>query len=533
MGIKKDEREEQESILKRIADKKKADQDSVRLAQKLQREEEDLVRKRAEEKEKESKLTCSVCTIVVELADGGYLEKCMHAVCQACLKDTIQTFASSSMLSEFECPVVGCRHKLQKGDILSVLSAEEYDQIIQSRSLAVILSKDIVKCPRPSCGESFERVVSNIAPFTKTERNEKGELISEEAHIHRETCRYRCAYCQHDFCSVCDRSPYHLGFTCDQVQARSQMLPCRFCAEPVDASVQIRGSIVCDEEECIERAETLCGKALRCGHQCGGVRDEPKCLPCLDSSCAMHDESTPDGGEFCVICYSEDLRAAPSVQLECGHVLHFHCIKTRLEKRWTASRIGFSYCECPACKALISHPLLNHHIQAADRLRQEIMDKALERLKREGLENCREVTAPNSEYYRKPREYAFHRYSYSMCFKCKKPYFTGQVQCAAGMAEFKPEDLLCAACSSVDGNCTNCPIHGQEYIQYKCRYCCNLAVWFCFGNTHFCEQCHQRPYEISGMPPHQLPRCNCSVRHPPNGQEFSLGCSLCRDDQGM
>ena len=30
----------------------------------------------------------------------------------------------------------------------------------------------------------------------------------------------------------------------------------------------------------------------------------------------------------------------------------------------------------------------------------------------------------------------------------------------------------------------NCPSHGTEYIAFKCRYCCSLAVYFCFGSTH-------------------------------------------------
>ena len=33
------------------------------------------------------------------------------------------------------------------------------------------------------------------------------------------------------------------------------------------------------------------------------------------------------------------------------------------------------------------------------------------------------------------------------------------------------------------------PEHAEHAV-WKCRYCCDLAVWFCFGTTHFCDSCH-------------------------------------------
>lgn len=26
-----------------------------------------------------------------------------------------------------------------------------------------------------------------------------------------------------------------------------------------------------------------------------------------------------------------------------------------------------------------------------------------------------------------------------------------------------------------------CPKHGTDFLEYKCRYCCSVAVFFCFG----------------------------------------------------
>jgi hypothetical protein len=52
-------------------------------------------------------------------------------------------------------------------------------------------------------------------------------------------------------------------------------------------------------------------------------------------------------------------------------------------------------------------------------------------------------------------------------------------------------------------------VHGTDYIQWKCRYCCSLSTYECFGpgqnaNTqnltlislgylHVCENCHPVP----------------------------------------
>ena len=74
-----------------------------------------------------------------------------------------------------------------------------------------------------------------------------------------------------------------------------------------------------------------------------------------------------------------------------------------------------------------------------------------------------------------------------------------------------------------------------EFHEWKCRYCCSVAVWFCWGNTHFCEPCHQKAYELRDMAPAKLPKCGgrlvCKLKcdHPPAGDEFSLGCGACNN----
>jgi E3 ubiquitin-protein ligase MYCBP2 len=111
-----------------------------------------------------------------------------------------------------------------------------------------------------------------------------------------------------------------------------------------------------------------------------------------------------------------------------------------------------------------------------------------------------------------------------------------------------------------------CLRHGRQYLEFKCRYCCSIAVWFCFGTTHFCETCHNNNGVLTPLKPDELVPCPClstpsssltssasssekkkgmpealsagsacplGVAHPPHGEEFALGCALCRESETM
>ena len=61
------------------------------------------------------------------------------------------------------------------------------------------------------------------------------------------------------------------------------------------------------------------------------------------------------------------------------------------------------------------------------------------------------------------------------------------------MEEFKAEELVCPKCSAVGvgAGVKDCKKHGADYIDFKCKYCCSIALWFCHGNTHYCDPCHR------------------------------------------
>jgi len=52
-----------------------------------------------------------------------------------------------------------------------------------------------------------------------------------------------------------------------------------------------------------------------------------------------------------------------------------------------------------------------------------------------------------------------------------------------------------------------CPKHGTDFLEYKCRYCCSVAVFFCFGTTHFCNACHDDFQRVTSIPKNELPHC--------------------------
>lgn len=216
-----------------------------------------------------------------------------------------------------------------------------------------------------------------------------------------------------------------------------------------------------------------------------------------------------------------------------------------LEKRWTGPRIAFGFRNCPICKSKIAHVALRKLLDPIDVLYDDVQKKALMRLEYEGLSKCEAVSTKGARFYNDPAGFALERYAYYVCFKCKKAYYGGEVQCDADAGigdDYNPEELVCGGCSDVS-RAQMCPKHGTDYLEYKCRYCCSVAVFFCFGTTHFCNACHDDFQRVANVPKPELPQCpvgpkavqlageECPlhVSHPPTGEEFALGCGICRN----
>ena len=52
-----------------------------------------------------------------------------------------------------------------------------------------------------------------------------------------------------------------------------------------------------------------------------------------------------------------------------------------------------------------------------------------------------------------------------------------------------------------------CAKHGSDFLEYKCRYCCSVAVFFCFGTTHFCNACHDDFQRVTNLSKDGFPHC--------------------------
>ena len=98
------------------------------------------------------------------------------------------------------------------------------------------------------------------------------------------------------------------------------------------------------------------------------------------------------------------------------------------------------------------------------------------------------------------------------------------------------EDLNCRPClmkmSSIGSNiCKNG--HGADFIDWKCMYCCSVALFSCGGANWFCDRCHNE----GGKTIRDCMGKNCPLHmpHPRAGGDakksaFPLGCSICRSE---
>ncbi|XP_056185543.1 E3 ubiquitin-protein ligase MYCBP2 isoform X19 [Falco biarmicus] len=319
---------------------------------------------------------------------------------------------------------------------------------------------------------------------------------------------------------------------------------CRFCGCRSGTELSAVGS-VCSDTDCQEYAKIACSKTHACGHPCGGVKNEEHCLPCLHGCDKNATTLKQDADDMCMICFTEALSAAPAIQLDCSHVFHLQCCQRVLENRWLGPRITFGFMSCPICKNKINHTVLKDLLDPIKELYEDVRRKALMRLEYEGLHKSEAITTPGVRFYNDPAGYAMNRYAYYVCYKCKKAYFGGEARCDAEAGQgddYDPRELICGACSDVS-RAQMCPKHGTDFLEYKCRYCCSVAVFFCFGTTHFCNACHDDFQRMTSIPKEELPHCPAGpkgkqlegtecplhVVHPPTGEEFALGCGVCRN----
>ena len=402
----------------------------------------------------------------------------------------------------------------------------------------------------------------------KNNNSKKEESKEETVHkLHESNWRFRCSECNTVFCGKCHKIPYHKNYTCDEFKKYQESQKCRYCDTPLttENSGECDSPIVCNNDECMSKYDESCHKILYCGHPCIGIKQEKECPNCIHKDCVkqrmqesknerkdnnnhnkqhkanakkieMIDNDT-NSEDYCNICWVDPLYSAPCIRLDCGHYFHFDCIRNKLSKGYPSARITFNFLNCPLCKQEMSHIALNEITKEHISLRSKIIKDGKERLKIEGLDKDKRLADKNSVYYNNLDRFALDRLAFYKCNECNNPYFGGMKSCDQVNNEnemkYDKSQLVCGGCASGDDR-NSCRTHGTTYISYKCKFCCNQAVWFCFGTTHYCEPCHQRAYEVKAKPVSELPKCpgkdKCPLKmeHPPNGTaEFSLGCVVC------
>jgi len=138
--------------------------------------------------------------------------------------------------------------------------------------------------------------------------------------------------------------------------------------------------------------------------------------------------------------------------------------------------------------------------------------------------------------------FVLSKFNFYLCEKCGNTFHGGLKDCVQA-EDFDQLDnvdtvkRLCLDCfdySKIKG-VTKCDIHGRNHIQYKCKFCCEISSHFCWGTTHFCEDCHLKQLKgdyLTKKSKCDLAKCDkltCPLNgdHPENGEEYGICCSMC------
>lgn len=428
------------------------------------------------------------------------------------------------------------------------LNREEFDRY-NNLCLKAYVAEEENMSQCPSCQSIIEIVLRSKRELAKLEiqthqKTQTGEVLDYESYCHYSQFRIRCRNCSFEYCAQCKISPYHVGFTCESYQVNLTAAHCHFCKVKLHVDNTSAGYDLdlCTAAECLQLVQEVCRTVLSCGHSCGGLRGESSHLCCLEAECG-ESKGGPSKEDFCNICWVEGLGERASLQVECGHVFHYHCLLAKMKAGYPGPRITFGFLQCPLCKQRIKHPAISHAYLDHEVLFKTISAKALQRLPLEGMDKHEKLITVGSRYYKNELQFALDSFAFYNCFKCKKPYFGGKRDCENAEEGRAADELVCFDCCDYVGSSHCKEATHREFHAWKCRFCCMPAVWFCWGTTHFCERCHShKPYEKPTLPRESFPQCKgpatcpLKVAHPPNGpgtdSEFLLGCAMCVKSNG-
>lgn len=209
-----------------------------------------------------------------------------------------------------------------------------------------------------------------------------------------------------------------------------------------------------------------------------------------------HASSFIDTSTECAIClqpFDDNAAAEPSLTLTCGHRWHMQCLRHQLQvaQPTPSRRLLFTGCRCAKCGAVCEHPELEDVTRTTDVLRQRVDELIVAQWKIDHPVSREQNNLTTKEILEEGRR----KYAFYMCGSCGEPFFGGTVECAeAAGDEVAIADRHCPDCAPQQVECRSPQSHRGAHI-WKCRYCCQPAVFVCYGNVHFCKDCHDRNTE--------------------------------------
>lgn len=244
----------------------------------------------------------------------------------------------------------------------------------------------------------------------------------------------------------------------------------------------------------------------------------------VNETCDMLDG---DAASQCILCtnpISEDKK----IVLTCDHTFHLTCILEQITTGFSSEGISFTFLTCPLCRVPMHHEKLEESIAPYLLLKEDIEQLGVKKLKEEGM--LKDVPAGVT-----PEEYALSVLAFYQCSKCTKAYYGGLKSCGVAGEGGGKVDKLCQDCFKNAGKACSNAAHEPSW-QRKCRFCCSVATWRCWGTTSFCNPCHDRwiyrkTDSFDPIPCLGPVKCPLKGLHPPNGttldDEYIIRCAIC------
>ena len=239
------------------------------------------------------------------------------------------------------------------------------------------------------------------------------------------------------------------------------------------------------------------------------------CAICLESLYGTDDNDNDSDGDHQHENDEEfsNKQSIRVITLGCGHKWHLNCILQQLQisRPNSTKRLLFHGCQCAKCGVICTnHDDLQRDnlVRSTDILRRKV-DTLLEEHVAMDIPEAWSRSNGDSRIRKEMIVNARRKYAFYLCRHCEEPYFGGTVECAdqhqhqhqhhqqvadndTDDNDDREEERLCTACTPHSQTCCKNPLEHSGYLVWKCRYCCQISTHVCYGNVHFCDDCHDR-----------------------------------------